>query len=32
MVVKDTLEYVVNAYIEQLIIFIKIIYRANNNM
>lgn len=32
MVVKDTMEYVVNAYIEQLIIFIKIIYRAHNNM
>ena len=32
MVVKDTLEYVVNAYIEQLVIFIKIIYKAHNNM
>lgn len=32
MVVKDTLEYVVSAYIEQLIIFIKIIYKADSNM
>jgi hypothetical protein len=32
MVVKDTLEYVVNAYIEQLILFVKIIYRADSNM
>ena len=32
MVVKDTLEYVVNAYLEQLIIFIKIIYKADSNM
>ena len=32
MVVKDTLDYVVSAYIEQLIIFIKIIYKADSNM
>lgn len=32
MVVKESLEFIVNAYIEQLIIFIKVIYKANNNM
>ena len=32
MVVKDTLEQVVNAYLESFIILTKIIYRADNNM
>lgn len=32
MVVKESLEYVVNAYIEQLVILIKVVYRAHNNM
>jgi len=32
MVVQSCLEYIVNAYVEQMIIFIKVIYKANNNM
>jgi hypothetical protein len=32
MVVKEALEYIVNAYIEQFIIFTKVIYKANNNL
>ncbi len=32
MLVKEALEYLVNSYIEQLIVFIKLIYKAHANM
>jgi len=32
MVVQSSLEYIVNAYVEQMIIVIKVMYKADNNM
>lgn len=32
MLVKKSLEFVVNAYVEQFIVYVKVIYKANANM